>query len=103
MSAQAVKQDLSEVFAAYLSFATELEEQSKQLLKKLEEASYLHGCYGDKVQSKCQENTIEEVPLRLERHAGIPVFKENLSYFSPMENEKRQSTISSTLSSTLSA
>lgn len=49
---QAVKQDLSEVFAVCLSFATELEEQSKQLLEKLEEASCLHGCYGDKVQSE---------------------------------------------------
>lgn len=58
MPAQAVKQDLSEVFAAYLSFATELEEQSKQLLKKLEEASYLHGCYEDKVQSKYQETPL---------------------------------------------
>lgn len=35
---QAVKQTLSEVFAVYLSFATELEEQSKQLLEKLEQA-----------------------------------------------------------------
>lgn len=60
--AQAVKQDLSEVFAAYLSFATELEEQSKQLLKKLEEASYLHGCYEDKVQSKYQETPLMKFP-----------------------------------------
>lgn len=57
VSAQAVKQDLSEVFAVYLSFATELEDQSKQLLEKLEEASYLHCCYGDKVQGKY--NTIK--------------------------------------------
>lgn len=35
---QAVKQTLSEVFAVYLGFATELEEQSKQLLEKLEQA-----------------------------------------------------------------
>lgn len=55
---QAVKQDLSEVFAVYLSFATELEDQSKQLLEKLEEASLLHGCYRDEVQSKYQKNTI---------------------------------------------
>lgn len=54
VSAQAVKQDLSEVFAVYLSFATELEDQIKQLLEKLEEASYLHGCYGDEVQSEYQ-------------------------------------------------
>lgn len=54
VSVQAVKQDLSEVFAVYLSFATELENQSKQLLEKLEEASYLHSCYGDEVKSKYQ-------------------------------------------------
>lgn len=47
---QAVKQTLSEVFAVYLSFATELEEQSKRLLEKLEQArGSLHG--GD-VESK---------------------------------------------------
>lgn len=50
-----MKQDLSEVFAAYLSFATELEEQSKQLLEKLEEARSLHGRYGDEVQSKLRK------------------------------------------------
>eukprot|EP00066_Takifugu_rubripes_P021206 XP_011610472.1 PREDICTED: kinesin-like protein KIF25 [Takifugu rubripes] len=47
---QAVKQDLSEVFAVYLSFATELEDQSKKLLEKLEEASSLHGRHGDEAQ-----------------------------------------------------
>lgn len=52
---QAVKQDLSEVFAVYLSFATELEDESKQLLEKLEEARSLHGRYGDEVQSKLKE------------------------------------------------
>uniref|UniRef100_UPI0037E8613E kinesin-like protein KIF25 n=1 Tax=Semicossyphus pulcher TaxID=241346 RepID=UPI0037E8613E len=36
---QAVKQELSELFAVYLSFATELEEKSKQLLQKVEQAS----------------------------------------------------------------
>ncbi|XP_041660637.1 kinesin-like protein KIF25 isoform X2 [Cheilinus undulatus] len=36
---QAVKQDLSELFAVYLSFATELEEKSKQLLGKVAQAS----------------------------------------------------------------
>lgn len=51
-SAQAVKQDLSEVFAVYLSFATELEDQSKKLLEKLEEASSLHGRHGDETQRK---------------------------------------------------
>lgn len=50
VSAQAVKQDLSEVFAVYLSLATELEDQSKKLLEKLEEASSLHGRHGDKAQ-----------------------------------------------------
>lgn len=52
---QAVKQDLSELFAVYLSFATELEEQSKQLLEKLEQASCsLHSHYGGEIQSKYQ-------------------------------------------------
>lgn len=54
VSAQAVKQDLSEVFAVYLSFATELEGQSQQLLERLEEASYLHSCYGNEVKRKYQ-------------------------------------------------
>lgn len=49
---QAVKRDLSEVFAAHLSFATELEDQSKVLVEKLEQASSLHSHYGDEVQSK---------------------------------------------------
>ncbi|XP_063758480.1 kinesin-like protein KIF25 isoform X2 [Eleginops maclovinus] len=48
---QAVKQDLSELFAVYLSFSTELEEQSKQLLEKVEQASCsLKGDRGDNVQ-----------------------------------------------------
>lgn len=47
-----MKRDLSEVFAVYLSFATELEGQSKELLEKLEQASALHSHYGDEVQSK---------------------------------------------------
>ncbi|XP_018550041.1 kinesin-like protein KIF25 [Lates calcarifer] len=49
---QAVKQDLSEVFAVYVSFATELEEQSKKLLEKVEQASSsLNGHHGDEVQN----------------------------------------------------
>ncbi|KAM9339655.1 kinesin-like protein KIF25 [Symphorus nematophorus] len=49
---QAVKQDLSEVFAVYLSFATELEEQSKQLLEKVQQASCsLNGHHGYEVQN----------------------------------------------------
>ncbi|KAM4529544.1 kinesin-like protein KIF25 [Fundulus diaphanus] len=36
---QAVKQALSEVFAVYVSFASELEEQSKQLLQKVKKAN----------------------------------------------------------------
>lgn len=36
---QAVKQDLSGIFSVCVSFATELEEQSKQLLEKVEQAS----------------------------------------------------------------
>lgn len=48
-----MKQDLSEFFAVYLSFATELEEQSKQLLKKVEQASCsLNGHRADEVQSE---------------------------------------------------
>uniref|UniRef100_A0A3B5A5G0 Kinesin family member 25 n=1 Tax=Stegastes partitus TaxID=144197 RepID=A0A3B5A5G0_9TELE len=48
---QAVKQDLSELFAVYVSFATELEEQSKQLLEKVEQASSgLNGHRGDEFQ-----------------------------------------------------
>ena len=50
---QAVKQDLSEIFAVYLSFATELEEQRKQLLKKVEQASCSpNGHCADEVQSE---------------------------------------------------
>lgn len=50
---QALKLDLSEVFAVYVSFATELEEQSKQLLEKVEQVSAsLNDQHGDEVQSK---------------------------------------------------
>lgn len=50
---QAVKQDLSEVFAVYVSFATELEEQSKQLLEKVGQASLTrNGHPADEVQGK---------------------------------------------------
>ncbi|KAM8832247.1 kinesin-like protein KIF25 isoform 4-T4 [Spinachia spinachia] len=49
---QAVKQDLSELFAVFFSFSSELEEQSKQLLEKVEQASCsLNGRCGDKVQN----------------------------------------------------
>ncbi|AWP20056.1 Kinesin-like protein [Scophthalmus maximus] len=49
---QALKQDLSEVVAVYVSFSTELEEQSKTLLKKVAQASSpLNGHRGDEVQS----------------------------------------------------
>uniref|UniRef100_A0A3P8S6W8 Kinesin family member 25 n=1 Tax=Amphiprion percula TaxID=161767 RepID=A0A3P8S6W8_AMPPE len=49
---QAVKQDLSELFAVYASFASELEEQSKQLLEKVEQASCcLNGHHGDEFQN----------------------------------------------------
>lgn len=51
-----MKQGLSEVFAVYLTFATELEEQSKQLLEKVEQASCsLNGHRGDEIQSKYLE------------------------------------------------
>ncbi|XP_071368205.1 kinesin-like protein KIF25 [Centroberyx affinis] len=49
---QAVKQDLSEVFAVYVSFASELEDQRKQLLEKVDHASSaLKGHHGDEVQN----------------------------------------------------
>ncbi|XP_020488500.2 kinesin-like protein KIF25 [Labrus bergylta] len=49
---QAVKQELSEIFAVYLSFATELEEKSKQLLEKVGQASCpLNGHRGDNGQN----------------------------------------------------
>ncbi|XP_059212714.1 kinesin-like protein KIF25 [Centropristis striata] len=49
---QAVKQDLSELFAVYLSFSTELEEQNKQLLEKVEQVSCsLNGHHGDELQN----------------------------------------------------
>ncbi|XP_051264617.1 kinesin-like protein KIF25 [Dicentrarchus labrax] len=63
---QAVKQDLSEVFAVYLSFATELEEQSKQLLEKVGQASCsLNGPRGDEVKNlqahvEALERSLEE-------------------------------------------
>ncbi|KAI9544128.1 hypothetical protein NQZ68_005178 [Dissostichus eleginoides] len=48
---QAVKLDLSELFAVYLSFSTELEEHSKQLLDKVQQVSCsLKGDRGDEVQ-----------------------------------------------------
>ena len=48
-----MRKDLSEVSAVYMSFATELEEQSKQLLEKVKQASSsLNGHHGDDVQSK---------------------------------------------------
>ncbi|XP_038583196.1 kinesin-like protein KIF25 [Micropterus salmoides] len=63
---QAVKQGLSEVFAVYLTFATELEEQSKQLLEKVEQASCsLNGHRGDEIQNlqtrvEVLERSVEE-------------------------------------------
>ncbi|KAM4633801.1 kinesin-like protein KIF25 [Polymixia lowei] len=49
---QALKQDLSEVFAVYVGFATELDDQSKQLLEKVDQASStLNGHHRDDVQS----------------------------------------------------
>ena len=50
---RALKQDLNDISAACLSFASELEEQSKQLLEKVQQASCsLNGHRGDEVQSK---------------------------------------------------
>ncbi|CAK6961930.1 kinesin-like protein KIF25 [Scomber scombrus] len=73
---QAVKQDLSEVFAVYLSFATELEEQSKQLLEKVGQASLTrNGHCADEVQDlqarvAALERSLEEERerCRAERH-----------------------------------
>ncbi|KAM3602629.1 uncharacterized protein V6R79_007710 [Siganus canaliculatus] len=58
---QVVKQDLSELFAVYLGLATELEEQSKQLLQKVERAScFLNGHHGDEVHNlKAQVAALE--------------------------------------------
>ncbi|KAM4522245.1 kinesin-like protein KIF25 [Odontesthes bonariensis] len=48
---QALKQDLSEMFAAYVSFASEFEEQSKLLREKVEQAtSCLNGRHGDELE-----------------------------------------------------
>lgn len=50
---QALKQDLSEVFAVYNNFATELEEQSRQLLEKVQQVSCgLNGHSGHQFQSE---------------------------------------------------
>ncbi|KAK2856217.1 hypothetical protein Q5P01_004952 [Channa striata] len=63
---QALKQDLSEVFAVYVSFANELEEQSKQLLKKVDQASLtLRDHNGDEVHDlqarvEALEHSLEE-------------------------------------------
>lgn len=62
---QAVKQDLSEVFAIYVSFATELEEQSKQLLEKVEQASSgLNGHRRDELQSECLNDLFHSSALQ---------------------------------------
>lgn len=48
-----MKQDLSEIFSVCVSFSTELEEQSKKLLEKVEQASCrLNGPSEDEFQSK---------------------------------------------------
>ncbi|KAM7367882.1 hypothetical protein PAMP_014150 [Pampus punctatissimus] len=65
---QAVKQDLSEVFAVYVSFATELEEQSKQLLEKVGQAgSTLNGHCADEVQNLQTRVAALELSLEEER------------------------------------
>jgi len=56
-----VKQDLSELVAVYFTFSSELEEQSKQLLEKVEQASCsLNGHRGDEVQSEYLSDTIDD-------------------------------------------
>ncbi|XP_077949455.1 kinesin-like protein KIF25 isoform X1 [Gasterosteus aculeatus] len=65
---QAVKQDLSELFAVYFSFSSELEEQSKQLLDKVEQASCsLNGHRGDEVQNLQADVAALERSLEEER------------------------------------
>ncbi|KAM9797823.1 kinesin-like protein KIF25 [Neosynchiropus ocellatus] len=63
---QEVKQCLSEIFAVYVSFATELEEQSRKLLEKVEQASQ-SGRRGDEVQSLQERVAALERSLEEER------------------------------------
>ncbi|KAM9356022.1 kinesin-like protein KIF25 [Pholidichthys leucotaenia] len=62
---QALKQDLSEVFAVYVSFATELEEQCRQLLEKVQQTSSCRkGCSEQEFQNL--QAHIEALELSLE-------------------------------------
>jgi hypothetical protein len=48
-----LKQDLREVFAVYVNFATELENQSRLLLEQVGQASFaLQGHHGNDVHSE---------------------------------------------------
>ncbi|XP_037305329.2 kinesin-like protein KIF25 [Pungitius pungitius] len=65
---QAVKLDLSELFAVFFSFSSELEEQSKQLLEKVEQASCsLNGHRGDEVHTLQADVAALERSLEEER------------------------------------
>nr|XP_061785143.1 kinesin-like protein KIF25 isoform X1 [Nerophis lumbriciformis] len=66
---QALKQCLSEVFAVYVSFATELDEQSKQLQKELTQqgSCSLKGCGGNESQNLQAQLTALEHSLEEER------------------------------------
>ncbi|XP_053737445.1 kinesin-like protein KIF25 [Synchiropus splendidus] len=63
---QEVKQCLSEIFAVYVSFATELEEQSRKLLEKVEQASR-NSRHGDEIQSLQERVAALESSLEEER------------------------------------
>ncbi|KAK1888592.1 Kinesin-like protein KIF25 [Dissostichus eleginoides] len=71
---QAVKLDLSELFAVYLSFSTELEEHSKQLLDKVQQVSCsLKGDRGDEVQDlqAVLHNTLVELRGNIRVHCRV--------------------------------
>ncbi|KAL0967810.1 hypothetical protein UPYG_G00257390 [Umbra pygmaea] len=63
---QVLKQDLREVFAVYVNFATELENQSRLLLEQVSQTSYtLQGHHGNdvqilKAQMEALEHTLQE-------------------------------------------
>ncbi|XP_028253698.1 kinesin-like protein KIF25 [Parambassis ranga] len=66
---QALKQDLSEVFAVYNNFATGLEEQSRQLLEKVQQVSSgLNGHSGHEFQSL--QARVEALESSLEEERG---------------------------------
>ncbi|XP_054618584.1 kinesin-like protein KIF25 isoform X2 [Dunckerocampus dactyliophorus] len=64
---QALKQCLSEVFAIYVSFASELEEHNKQLQETLQCSASLKGCREDECQNFQAQLTALERSLEEER------------------------------------